>query len=114
MIDALHPLVAYLRQTDEFAVYPGAGEGTMGELAYLALGLAGETGEAVDVIKKALRNGGNLSHGMAATLESELGDVLWYWARLVDAAGLSVLDVMEANIVKLRERQAAGTLKARP
>lgn len=103
----------YLSATDETAVYPASSAGGLPALVYLALGLAGETGESVDVIKKAYRNGGDLTEDMSAKLKLELGDVLWYWVRLCSAAGFSFDDVMFANLDKLRARKDAGTLKVR-
>lgn len=66
-----------------------------------ALGLAGEAGEAVDLVKK------HLHHGHALDLErlkGELGDVLWYVAALADAAGLTLEEVAQHNVEKLRAR----------
>ena len=42
--------------TSAGAHYPDHGTKSADELTYLALGLAGETGEAVDVIKKMIRD----------------------------------------------------------
>lgn len=106
-------LDAYLAATDTTAVYPDAGKGNMAELTYLALGLAGETGEAVDVVKKALRNDGQMTPDMALKLAGELGDVLWYWVRLVRAAGFDADGILLANVGKLAHRKASGTLKVR-
>jgi hypothetical protein len=53
---------------------------------YLALGMVGESGEVIDVLKKIVRdanNGKNLADSLAERkpkLKDELGDVLWYWA----------------------------------
>lgn len=102
----------YHRFTDTVAVYPGAGEGGPSELSYLSLGLAGETGETVDVIKKAIRRG-YLVQEDQAKLEGELGDLLFYWTRLCYAAGLNPANVLQENVGKLSERKDSGTLKDR-
>jgi NTP pyrophosphatase (non-canonical NTP hydrolase) len=48
----------------------------------LALGLAGEVGEVVEHIKKALRDdAGVITGNRRAALTTELGDALWYLAR---------------------------------
>jgi len=69
--------------------------------ANFALGLAGESGEVADLIKK------HLYHGLAldrAGLVLELGDLLWYWVALTQAFDLSPSEIMAANIAKLQSR----------
>ena len=70
-----------------------------------ALGLAGETGEVVDMVKKVLYQGHALGAGR---FEEELGDVLWYLMLVCSALGLSLERVMVANVVKLRRRYPFG------
>lgn len=102
----------YMAFTDTVAVYPGAGEGGPSEVSYLALGLAGETGKTVDVIKKAIRRG-FMQEEEFEKLSGELGDLLFYWTRLCYACGLNPADVMQNNVEKLRGRKESGTLKDR-
>jgi NTP pyrophosphatase (non-canonical NTP hydrolase) len=105
----------YVENTMVTAVYPGAGEGNEQELAYLALGLAGETGEAVDCIKKIFRDPDNEARVLVLKdkLFYELGDVMWYWARLCSATGVDPGHVLEMNYQKLLSRLDQGTLKHR-
>ena len=72
-----------------------------------ALGLGGETGEVLEVIKKARRKQVpiNLGH-----LAEELGDVLWYVANLCNTYDLSMEKVIENNVNKLDQRYAKGKL----
>lgn len=82
------------------------GEGTVGDptdhdLAVIALGLAGESGEVVDHIKKTLRDGKPYK---TEDFLFELGDVLFYWARLCRAAGVEPLEVMKRNVLKIEAR----------
>lgn len=74
-------------------------------LASLAMGLCGEAGEVSEVLKK------HLFHGKypdpKAKLLEELGDLLWYATRIIDESGLSLEEVMTANIAKLRSRYPA-------
>lgn len=98
--------------TDSVAVYPAAGQNDVQELSYIALGLAGETGEAVDIVKKAVRRG-HLMIPDQENLQAELGDILYYWVRLCYATGNRPEEVMNYNIQKLRQRKAAGTIKDR-
>ena len=69
------------------------------------LGIAGEAGEVADHIKKIVYHDHPLD---AAKLAGELGDVLWYAAYLCDALGITLGEVMEANIAKLRARYPEG------
>jgi len=70
-----------------------------------ALGLAGESGEAVEHIKKYLFHGKELNF---AEFKKELGDVAWYLAALCTAAGFNFEDVLQANIDKLKARWPDG------
>jgi len=76
-------------------------------LAYLALGLTGESGEVADKIKKSIRDGNSLGDDVA----KELGDVLWYLSVLSHALGYSLDDVALMNMNKLNKRKAEGKLQ---
>ena len=66
------------------------------------LGLAGETGEVCDMLKKHyVLGGGELNKD---ALVKELGDVLWYVAELCDAFDFTLEDVAKRNIQKLMAR----------
>lgn len=78
--------------------------------AMAAMGLAGEAGEAVDLIKKHLFHGHPLDRDK---LTKELGDVLWYAAVLAHMNGVAFADVAAANVVKLRKRYPDGFDPAR-
>lgn len=70
-----------------------------------ALGLAGESGEVVDHIKKGILH----QHGIdKAKVTEELGDVLWYVAGLCTKLGIPLEDVMIGNIDKLTRRYPNG------
>lgn len=75
------------------------------ELAIRALGLAGESGEVVELIKKYLGHGHDFDR---EKLGKELGDVLWYVATLADACGLQLEDIAQKNIEKLKQRYPDG------
>jgi NTP pyrophosphatase (non-canonical NTP hydrolase) len=75
------------------------------QLANAALGLAGEAGEAADLIKKHLFHGHELD---TAKIRSELGDVLYYVAILANEVGLTLEEIAEANSAKLKERYPEG------
>lgn len=71
------------------------------DLMHAALGLAGEAGEFADAIKKHLVYGRDLDRENAI---EELGDVLWFVALGCTALGVSMSDVAQSNIDKLRKR----------
>ncbi len=82
-------------------------------IIYPALGLAGETGEVVEHIKKALRNENmRISEERKEKLKGELGDVLWYISALAHDLGLRLDDIAEYNLVKLRDRKARDVIKS--
>lgn len=64
-------------------------------------GLCGEVGECVDRLKKVKFQGHpqDVDH-----LVYEMGDVLWYLAEMATGAGLTLEEVAEKNIFKLRKR----------
>jgi NTP pyrophosphatase (non-canonical NTP hydrolase) len=70
-----------------------------------ALGLAGEVGEVVELIKKARFHGLELD---VAKLKNECGDVLWYLADLCAQAGFTLADAAQSNTDKLRVRYPDG------
>lgn len=82
-------------------------------LMYLTLGLAGETGEVVEKIKKLIRNdAGVLDEEKKKLIVYELGDVLWYLSQLAGEIGVSLDAVGEANIQKLADRAARGAIRS--
>ena len=69
------------------------------------MGLCGESGEAIDIVKKWLAQGHELDK---EKLAKELGDICWYLAETATALDLSLEDIMAANIEKLRKRYPEG------
>lgn len=66
-----------------------------------ALGLAGEAGEVVELVKKWKFHGKPIAD---ADMKAELGDVLWYVSCMADRFGWSLEKVAEQNIAKLENR----------
>ncbi|MDX1541998.1 MAG: nucleoside triphosphate pyrophosphohydrolase family protein [Geminicoccaceae bacterium] len=80
-------------------------------VVYPALGLASEAGEVAGKIKKVLRDqGGDFGSAARDALRDELGDVLWYLAVLAADLGLSLDEIAERNLDKLRSRAERGRL----
>lgn len=80
-------------------------------IVYPALGLAGETGEVADKIKKTIRDHAATFHpDRREAIARELGDVLWYCAALARDLGYSLDHIAAMNIDKLQSRQQHGTL----
>lgn len=69
------------------------------------MGLCGEAGEAIDILKKHLFQGHELDR---MRLAMELGDVAWYLAVSADALGFGLEDIFGMNVEKLRKRYPEG------
>ena len=65
------------------------------------MGLNGEAGEAIDILKKHMFQGHALD---VEHMALELGDVAWYLALCADALGYELEDILKMNIDKLRKR----------
>ena len=74
------------------------------------MGLCGESGEAIDIVKKHLHQGHELDR---EKLIKELGDIAWYLAEAATALDLSLDDILQANIDKLKKRYPEGFDTAR-
>jgi NTP pyrophosphatase (non-canonical NTP hydrolase) len=92
----------YQRKSRETAIYPGKGK----NFVYPTLGLAGETGETAEIIKKVLRDKkGEITEEIKEKLKRELGDALWYLSNLATELGISLEDIARENIEKLTSRK---------
>lgn len=74
-------------------------------LTNAVMGLCGESGEACDIVKKHLFHGHELDR---EALIKELGDVAWYLAEASEALDVSLDEVFERNIEKLKKRYPEG------
>lgn len=92
------------------AVYPGMGQPT-GRM-YAALGVAGESGECAELVKKLWRNHDGIpSDVWQAKMRGEIGDVVWYLAALAAECGLALDECVDEMLEKLYQRSLDGTLK---
>ena len=92
----------YKEWTRTTAVYPKEKEEE-----YLMIGLANEVGEVLGKYKKQVRGDGD----KYKEIRSELGDVMWYIARLFDMYDMSMIEVLHENFLKLTDRKNRGVLK---
>lgn len=75
------------------------------QLIMLYSGLAGETGEIVDLFKKALFH----KHGIDRDkVKGELGDLMWYITNLASHLGMNMNEILQLNINKLKIRYPNG------
>ena len=69
------------------------------------MGLCGEAGECIDIVKKAMFQGHVLDRDK---LVDELGDTLWYAAQLATSLGVTLEAVAQHNVDKLMKRYPDG------
>ena len=69
------------------------------------MGLCGESGEAIDIVKKHLHQGHELDR---EKLIKELGDIAWYLAETAYALEIPLEDILQGNIEKLAKRYPEG------
>jgi NTP pyrophosphatase (non-canonical NTP hydrolase) len=97
--------------TRKTAKYPKDSVEFKPSMAYLVMGLSGEAGEVANKYKKIIRDKyGIMNEEDSDQILDELGDVLWYIARIVDELGFNVEDVAEKNYNKLESRLERGVI----
>ena len=69
------------------------------------MGLCGESGEAIDIMKKHLYQGHELDR---EKLIKELGDVAWYLAEAATGLDIDLSEVLQRNLDKLHARYPQG------
>lgn len=74
-------------------------------LTNCALGLAGESGQLIDLIKNYTFKGKELDR---EEMVKEMGDVLWYLSQIAQWADVSFEDVAKTNIAALNKRYPHG------
>jgi NTP pyrophosphatase (non-canonical NTP hydrolase) len=95
----------YQYHTGSTAIYPEEKA-----LEYLALGAVGEAGEVAGKIKKIIRGDKKLEEVREAILD-EVGDVLWYLARMCKELDSDLGVVADSNLRKLASRQSRNVIK---
>ena len=69
------------------------------------MGLCGESGEVIDIVKKHIYHDHPLER---EKLAKELGDVAWYLARTASVLGYALDEIFQMNVDKLRARYPEG------
>ena len=78
-------------------------------LTTAGIGLAAESGEFLEIVKKMVFQGKPWSVDNREHLVIELGDVMWYVAQACMALDISFDEVIERNIKKLEKRYPGGS-----
>lgn len=82
------------------------------EWMYYVLGIGGETGELLEKIKKLFRDSdGYPRMDQKKDILKEMGDIMWYMARLCDQLGMPFSHVPKMNIKKLFSRMDRNKLQ---
>lgn len=98
----------YQENAKATAQYPNLGS----NLIYPTLGLAGESGEVAEKVKKLIRDhNGVLDDEYRLKIAKEIGDVLWYAAMLSDELGFSFSEIARMNLEKLASRKDRGAIR---
>ena len=73
-----------------------------------AVGLSAESGEFTEIIKKIVFQGKEPTEENLFHLKRELGDIMWYVAQACMALDVSIDEVIEMNVEKLKARYPGG------
>lgn len=109
----------FITFTSEVSIYPGANTGDVREISYVGLGIAGEAGEVVDLLKKIIRSSDDqslvyLKETSRAKISEEMGDLMWYVGRMCQIFDLRLPEILAQNVEKLIKRQKTGQIKNHP
>jgi NTP pyrophosphatase (non-canonical NTP hydrolase) len=83
-------------------------EGKRMDLSNYAMGLSGESGEVVDLLKKVVHHGHPMTPEIYNKIQEEIGDVMHYVAGLCTLLRMDLEDVCKGNIEKLERRYPSG------
>jgi NTP pyrophosphatase (non-canonical NTP hydrolase) len=89
----------YATWTDTTSRYTAACTGNLEALSFLALGLAGEAGEIANCVKDMALKREDTSQARAA-LAKDVGDALWYVARLARELNVPLSQLAAENMAK--------------
>lgn len=78
------------------------------DFLHMTMALCSESGEFADEVKKAVFHS---KETRIIDLVDELGDVFFYLTCITNFLGISIQDVMQANIIKIQQRYPYGRRK---
>ena len=78
------------------------------QLMTAALGLAAESGEFTEVVKKIFLQGKPYNEENVFHMKRELGDICWYLAQACMALDTTFDEIIEMNVDKLKARYPGG------
>ena len=73
-----------------------------------AVGMSAEAGEFTEVVKKIIFQGKPVNEENMFHLKRELGDIMWYVAQACMGLNISLDEVIEMNVDKLKSRYPGG------
>ena len=73
-----------------------------------AVGINSEGGEIMEIVKKLVFQGKPWSDDTRYHLKRELGDVMWYLTQCLIALDVSIDEIVEMNVDKLKSRYPSG------
>ena len=73
-----------------------------------AVGINSEGGEIMEIVKKLIFQGKKWNDETVYHLKRELGDVMWYVTQCLIALDVSVDEIVEMNVEKLKSRYPSG------
>ena len=77
-------------------------------LTTAAVGISAEGGEFMEIVKKMVFQGKPWNHDNREHLIIELGDVMWYVMQACKALHVTLDEVIECNVDKLKKRYPGG------
>ncbi len=78
-----------------------------------AIGMSAEAGEFIEIVKKIIFQGKEITEENKTHLKRELGDILWYVAQACIGLNIGLSEVLEMNVDKLSARYPNGFAVAR-
>ena len=78
------------------------------QLLTAAFGLAAESGEFTEVVKKIILQGKPYNEDNVFHMKRELGDICWYIAQACMALDTTFDEIIEMNVDKLKKRYPGG------
>ena len=73
-----------------------------------SVGMCAEAGEFTEIVKKIIFQGKPVTEENLFHLKRELGDIMWYVAQACMGLNISLDDIIEMNVDKLKSRYPGG------